>query len=169
MDHETTPSYTLTVQAGDGHGGTAPATVNVTVTDVEEPLTGFTLVDASDQTVLATLTGGAIVELADLENGSYAIRADLAHGESVGSMKLELTGTKTVTKTENLAPYSLYGDNGEDALRGEALPEGSYTLSATAYSDSNLGGDELGTLEVSFIVTQATPPRPSAVRSTASR
>ena len=133
------------------------------------PLTGFSLLDASTQTVLATLTDGAIVEVADLENGSYAIRADLAHGESVGSMKLELTGTKTVTKTENLAPYSLYGDNGEDALRGEALPEGSYTLSATAYSDSNLGGDELGTLEVSFIVTQATPPRPSAVRSTASR
>ena len=36
LDHETTPSYTLTVKASDGKGGTATATVTVTVTDVAE-------------------------------------------------------------------------------------------------------------------------------------
>ena len=38
---------------------------------------------------------------------------------------------------------------------GAALPAGSYTLTATAYENKNLGGDTLGTLEVSFTVTQA--------------
>ncbi len=36
LDHETTASYTLTVQASDGNGKSATATVTVTVTDVAE-------------------------------------------------------------------------------------------------------------------------------------
>ena len=159
LDHETTPSYTLTVQADDGNGGTATATVNVTVTDVEEtspgPLTGFTLVDASDQTTLASLTGGASVELADPDGGSYAVRADVDANANIGSVRLALSGAKSVSRTENVAPYSLYGDGGADDLNGQTLPAGSYTLTATAYANSNLGGDELGTLEMSFTVTQA--------------
>ena len=38
LDHETTPNYTLTVQVDDGNGGTATASVIVTVTDVAEDL-----------------------------------------------------------------------------------------------------------------------------------
>ncbi len=157
LDHETTPSYALTVQADDGNGGTATATVNITVTDVDEstagPLTGFTLVDASDQAVLATLTDGGSVELADPSGGSYAVRADVDANAAIGSVSLSLSGAKAVTKTENVAPYSLYGDGGANALRGESLPAGSYTLTATAYAESGLAGDKLGTLEVSFTVT----------------
>ena len=36
LDHETTPSHVLTVEAADGRGGSATATVNITVTDVAE-------------------------------------------------------------------------------------------------------------------------------------
>ena len=160
LDHETTASYTLTVQADDGEGGTDTATVNVTVTEVDEPstnpLTGFTLVDASDQSVLASLTSGASVALADPNGGSYAIRANVDSTASVGSVRLVLSGAKTVTRTESVAPYSLYGDSYEGAasdLHGQALPAGSYTLTATAYSERAGGGDELGTLEVSFTIT----------------
>ena len=136
-------------------GGPPPLSALDVTDDAQGPLTGFTLVDASDQFVLASLTDGASVELADPDGGSYAIRADLAEGETAGSVRLELSGTKSVTRTENLAPYSLYGDGGEDDLHGQALPAGSYTLTATAYAERNLGGDELGTLEVSFTVTPA--------------
>ena len=38
LDHETTPSYRLTVEAGDGRGGAATTTVGVSVTDVAEDL-----------------------------------------------------------------------------------------------------------------------------------
>ena len=159
LDHETTPSYTLSVQADDGNGGTATATVNVTVTDLAEsttgPLAGFTLVDASDQTVLASLTDGLSVVITDPDNGSYGIRADVADGETVGSVRLALSGAKTVSRTENVAPYSLYGDGGANALSGDSLPAGSYTLTATAYAESSLAGDELGTLEVMFTVAKA--------------
>ena len=159
LDHDTAPSYTLTVQADDGNGDTAIATVSITVTDVAElgtgPLSGFTLVDASDQTVLATLADGGTVELADPDGGSYGIRADVDSNVTIGSVSLALSGAKTVSRTESSAPYSLYGDGGANALSGESLPAGSYTLTATAYSERNLDGNRLGTLEISFTVTQA--------------
>ena len=121
------------------------------------PLSGFTLVNAADQSVLASLTDGADVVLADPDGGRYGIRADLASGRTVGSVSLTLTGARTVgPKTENLLPYSLYGDNAtgpNSALNGENLPAGSYTLTATAYSQARLGGNQLGTLTISFTVT----------------
>ena len=126
------------------------------------PLTGFTLVDASDQTALATLTDGGSVALDDPASGDYAVRADVESGSAIGSVHLDLTGAKSHSQTENIAPYSLYGDEGANALTGEALPVGSYELEATAYSQKNKGGNELATLSVSFTVAEAAPtPRPT--------
>ena len=120
------------------------------------PLAGFTVVDASDQTVVGTLTDGDSLALDDPDNGSYGIRADLESGEEIGSARLELTGAKDVAQTENIAPYSLYGDDA-DGLHGESLPAGEYTLTATAYAEARLGGAVLGTLAVSFTVTGPAP------------
>ena len=124
------------------------------VAEASGPLTGFTLLDASGQTVAATLSDGVTVELDDPASGSYAIRADVETGSDIGSVYLELGGAKSVSRTENVAPYSLYGDGGADALTGGTLPAGSYDLEATAYEEKNRGGDELGILSVSFIVTE---------------
>ena len=82
------------------------------------PLTGFTLLDASGQTVAATLSDGLTVELDDPASGSYAIRAEVQSGSAIGSVYLELSGAKSVSRTENVAPYSLYGDGGANALTG---------------------------------------------------
>ena len=116
------------------------------------PLAGFTVVDASDQSVVGTLTDEDTLPLDDPDNGSYGIRADVEAGETIGSVRLELTGAKDVDQTENIAPYSLYGDS-DGNLNGQALPAGEYTLTATAYAEERLGGDVLGTLAVSFTIT----------------
>ncbi len=120
------------------------------------PLAGFSLIDASDQTLIAELTDGATVTLDDPDAGSYAIRADITDDTHTGSVRLQLTGPKTAgPKTESYAPFSLYGDHpsgGDRHLDGEALPAGQYTITATAYSQNNLHGTELGTLEMSFTV-----------------
>ena len=117
------------------------------------PITGFTVVDASDQSVEGALADGGTLALDDPVGGSFGIRADLESGATIGSMRLELTGEKTHDQTENIAPYSLYGDSGGN-LSGESLPVGEYTLTATAYSEARLGGETLlGTLKVSFSVT----------------
>ena len=61
-------------------------------------------------------------------------------------------------KAENLAPYSPYGDQRDGSARkldGELLTVGRHTLTAASYSERSQGGDELGTLQVSFPITQA--------------
>ena len=155
-------SYTLTATAyaeRHGHGETlGTLTVSFTVAvEAASPsagvLTGFTLVDVSDQSTVAALLDGAEVDLGARFAGSFGIRANVASNATVGSVALSLTGAKTVSRTENIAPYSLWGDvncGAGSALHGAALPAGSYTLSATAYAQRSAGGAVLGTRTVSF-------------------
>ena len=151
------------------------------------PLTGFTVVDAADtdQAVLwkhqtdgskpeegdtwKEWTDGGTLALGDPESGRYGIRVDTESGEGIHRVALELTlestGEKKVDRTDDAAPYSLYGDEGEDALHGESLPVGSYTLKATAYTED---GEILGSLEISFTVALAKPGRPQTLKGEAS-
>ena len=115
-------------------------------------LTGFTLVDAGTNGDLMALADGSTVRLGELLAASYGIRAEMSPGAAPGSVRLALSGAKTVTRNDDAAPYSLYGD-GAGRVNGEELPPGSYTLRATAYADSGGRGDERGSLEVSFTVT----------------
>ena len=124
--------------------------------------TGFTLVDAGDGTEVSALTDGASVTLVDPANGSYGIVAAVAADAGVGSVRLELTGAKTVTVTDNAAPFSLYGDE-DGTVAGEGLPAGSYTLTATAYAEADGGGTALGTATVSFTVAATAPVDPDAL------
>ncbi len=172
LDIEIGPGvYYVRVEAtGDGHMGYlmyfnlevaspgAPEGPNTAPTSVAAgPLTGFSLIDAADQQVLGDLVDGARIELLDPANGSYAIRADTEVGVAIGSVGFEFsTDGDTLSKTENLAPYSLRGDNGPGALLGAPLAPGSHMLRATAYSQRNRTGDQLGTLEVSFTIAEPT-------------
>ena len=146
--------------AGDAEG---LSSVEVEATPVAAPaapsagvLTGFVLLDASDQSTVASLSDGADIDLGGRSGGSFAIRADVAQDATVGSVALSLSGAKTVSATENIAPYSLWGDhndgNGGRALDGASLPAGTYTLAATAYAEARASGTVLGTLSVSFEV-----------------
>ena len=142
----------FTDDEGNDEERTSPATAAVSVGP--GPLTGFTLVDASDQSVLwEHWTDGSALTLDDPDNGSYGIRVDVESGEDIRRVRLQLSGAKTVGKAEGIFPYSLYGDGGEDALNGDNLPTGDYVLKATAYSE---GDAVLGRLQVSFTV-EATP------------
>ena len=159
-------SYTLTATAYAARGGAGDVlgtlTVPFTVAVAAPPpppagvLTGLVLLDASDQSTVATLSNGAAIDLGGSSGGSFAIRADVAADTTVGSVALSLSGAKTVSATENIAPYSLYGDRGDGAggraLDGGTLPAGSYTLSATAYAGRGASGTVLGSRSVSFQV-----------------
>ena len=117
----------------------------------EDVVAGFTLVDAASGTDVGWLADGTDVTLADPANGRYGIVAQAAPG--IGSVRLELAGAKAVAHTDNAAPYSLYGDAG-GTVEGEVLPAGGYTLSGTAYTEADGGGNALGTRTVSFTVKE---------------
>ena len=160
-------SLTIKVQVSFFDDKSNPETLTSAATAAVEaaspapgPITGFTVVDASDQSVEGALADGGALALDDPDGGSFGIRADLESGATIGSMSLQLTGEKTHDQTENIAPYSLYGDSGGN-LSGELLPVGEYTLTATAYSEARLGGNVLGTLKVSFSVTETATQQPN--------
>ena len=122
------------------------------------PLAGFSLVAGGTGNVLAELVEGAVVVTDDYSTTSFAIRANLATGETVGSIVLELVrDSVTAERTEGYAPYSLYGDEGHQNLTGMPLPAGNYQLTATAYSETGGGGEEEGRLTVSFTVVESAP------------
>ena len=130
-------------------------------TESASALTSLVLVDTGSGAETALADGDALV-LEDPSNASYGLAASVAADAGVGSVRLALTGAKTVTVTDNAAPYSLYGDE-NGTVTGAGLPVGSYTLGATAYAGADGGGAELGTLEVSFRVAAGEPVDPDAL------
>ena len=148
----------VTVTPGDG---SAAKTWTVTVTGASDPgvLTGFVLVDASNDADLGAVESGGTVSVS--ADGSYGVRAEVEENAEVGSVVLTLAGPgaeDTHTRTESIAPYSLYGDDMQGAEHGRALPAGTYTLTATAYADRGGAGDVLGTLAVPFTVAVEAAP-----------
>ena len=121
-----------------------------TIYNQEDLLTGFTLVDAASGTDIGSLTDGSEVTLDAPATGQYGIRVETVPETGIGSVRLALSGAKTVTRTDNAAPYTLY------AAGGEGLPPGAYTLQATAYADPDGGGTARQTRSVSFTVAAAT-------------
>ena len=115
----------------------------------EDVLAGFTLVDAAAGTDVGWLADGTEVTLDAPATGQYGVRVETLPEAAIGSLRLRLSGAKAVTRTDNAAPYTLYAEG------GEGLPEGAYTLQATAYPDPDGGGTALQTLSVSFTVTAA--------------
>ena len=95
-------------------------------TKVRSVLAGFSLLDAdgSSQGLLAALTDGATVELADPDGGSYAIRAELVEGELAGSVHLELTGTKRGEVHRKRGAVPAGGRRGNGPARGLVHAEG---------------------------------------------
>ena len=116
----------------------------------EDVLAGFTLVDVAAGTDVGSLTDGTEVTLDAPATGQYGVRVETIPEAAIGSLRLALSGAKTVTRTDNAAPYTLYADG------GEGLPPGAYTLQATAYADPDGGGSALQTRSVSFTVAEAT-------------
>ena len=74
---------------------------------------------------------------------NFAAATSWASG--VRSVKLELTGPKTASRTDSTAPFTLF-----ESPAGQVMPAGDYTLKATSYSDVDAGGTAGTPKSVSF-------------------
>ena len=68
--------------------------------------------------MLAALTDGATVELADPDGGVVRDPRGAGRGRTAGSVHLELTGKKTAKATDDEAPYLLAGGEGDGPAPG---------------------------------------------------
>lgn len=71
---------------------------------------------------------------------------------SVNCVEFKLTGQKTHTQRENVAPFSLFGDSGPNSIRSGGLQPGSYKLSATAYPQPNRKGTPSAEVVLNFAI-----------------
>ena len=129
----------------------------------QAPLAGFVLFDnAAGGADVAALSPGAVLD--GLASERLNVRVEVAPGAEVGSVKLALSGRQSASRTENLAPYALFGDRG-----GQAFPSGSYTLTATPYAEANLGGAPGPALSMTFTVAAADRTAPSVTVTSGAR
>jgi hypothetical protein len=109
----------------------APAIIK-SFTLIDTSVTG--IVDGSPVAGYDPITDGSTISLATVGT-QLSVRANLT--ATVGSI---LFAHDQTTHTENRAPYVLCGDDGAGTISNCNLAAGTYTLTATPYTDANLGG-----------------------------
>ncbi|MEH0154334.1 T9SS type A sorting domain-containing protein [Limibacter armeniacum] len=162
----TVGNHTVTAVAYSGSNGSGSllgqATVQFTVSgdDTPPPPSGdeltLQLIHTSTNTVVTELQGNYILNLSEFNSNAFSVIA--ISSKNPESVKFQFNTTQ---RTENIAPYALFGDvNG--ALIGKPIAIGSYNLSATAYSNDNASGNVLEQLQVTLtVIGQDTPPPPT--------
>ncbi|RYZ49603.1 MAG: hypothetical protein EOO14_20410, partial [Chitinophagaceae bacterium] len=128
--------------------------ITVSVSSATAPVVNsFTLVNASNEQDLMTLTNNAVLNLGTLSSTALNVRANAGNAASV---KMVLSGAQSKTIIENVVPFALYGDaNGNYNAWTPVV--GSYTLTATPYSATGAKGTAGAPLAINFTVTNQAP------------
>jgi predicted phage tail protein len=92
---------------------------------------------------------------------TWNVRAN-SNPSSIGSVYFSLTGPLVATKTENSAPYALFGDS-DGVYQGRELPVGKYVIEAIPYSGSNRSGSVGATYRIEFEIKDLPPSIPALV------
>ena len=112
----------------------------------ESLITGFTLTNLSTNADVQAIAAGDTITLDNPADGNYSFRANPTNEAVIGSVKLELAGTHTASRTDNDQPYTLHDHT------GAGLPSGNYTIKATVYTDHDAGGTPHQTISTSFSI-----------------
>jgi hypothetical protein len=166
-------NVTLTVDSKNGDVGTlqalflddevvattptaAPTLTTGPTLAANQQLASFMLVNADNSEDIKTLVAGETLNLATLPSRNLSIRA-ITTPTVVGSVVLSLTGAQTKNVTENIAPYTLFGD-GNGRYNPWTPAVGTYRLQGTPYSVSGGTGVAGASLTTTFtVIDQAVP------------
>ncbi|MEM1339553.1 MAG: BspA family leucine-rich repeat surface protein [Bacteroidota bacterium] len=124
----------------------------------QNAITGFVLVNADTNEDIGSITDGMVFAQTNLLTTNLNIRAEAT--SDVESVRLALTGPLVNSRNENVAPYALFGDRASNYF-GRLFPLGSFSITATPYSENGLRGDQGTAITVSFSIAlpqSAAPP-----------
>jgi hypothetical protein len=142
-------TYVFAMSATDSKNITSSDEVKVVVSAAAaQTVSSFTLINADTDQPIKTLVNGETINLAALPTKNLNLSANTSPA-TVGSVRFVLNG---VAKNESIRPYAWAGDNNGN-LNPWTPPNGTYTLTVTAYSGSNGGGLAGKPVQVSFTVT----------------
>ncbi|MEN9870830.1 MAG: hypothetical protein RLZZ171_1818, partial [Cyanobacteriota bacterium] len=119
--------------------------------------TGITvgLYDADTDTLIAPLENGTQIQASEVAGKNLTIAAsvpeDSVYFEQVESVFLNLNDGQ-VTRTENVEPYAIFGGNNGDYFNGGVDLQGEHTIAFEMYSQDELGGEMVGSMDVNFSI-----------------
>ncbi|MGC4034077.1 MAG: hypothetical protein QM754_20540 [Tepidisphaeraceae bacterium] len=130
-------STTTSSSAVEGNTASSTAT--------KPSVAGFSIVDGSGNVLgsYSNITGDITISLSSLKTRNIQIKASASSNTS--SIKFGFTGRST--RTENTAPWTVFGDSKNAATTWYAT-KGTYTLSATAYTADNAAGTASATKSI---------------------
>lgn len=138
----------------------APDPSNPPVSEAESFIT-FALVNAETNEIAAgyeNLGVNGEIDLSDIDFDQFNLIAQINENHpqaaAVKSIKFE---SNLGDRTENVAPYALFGDKSGDFF-GQALAAGEFTVKATAYTGKRGTGEEIGTTDLTYTVLNSSAP-----------
>ncbi|MBT8235337.1 MAG: hypothetical protein KJO04_04020, partial [Bacteroidia bacterium] len=149
----TAGSYEIRVVVTDNDGDTASDTINITAGNSNPPppppASGITITRINPISDASTgpLYNGNTLDL----GANLNIRANISNSNAK-SVYFKLRGATFRNQVENVAPYSLFGDDSGDYKPG-TWNSGSHTLTVEAYSGTNRSGSLLGSRTYNFNVS----------------
>lgn len=155
-------NYAMSVSAysGSSGGGSSGGTYTLNFSIGSQSTGGsniyvgeVTLINANNNSSIRTLTDGASFDLANLPTRDLNIGAE-GGSSQVASIYFQLSGAQSTTRTENAAPYALFGDNGGNYFSWTPRT-GSYTLRITPYSSASRQGQQGDVKTITFTVTDS--------------
>ena len=128
--------------------------------DVAEPMLEETemavgLYDTEEDTLVMPIEDGMEIEASEIAGKhltiAVSIPEDSSYFEEVGSVFLDLNDGE-VTRTEELDPYALFGDNEGDYFQGASDWQGENNIAFEMYSQDELGGEMIGSMDIEFSI-----------------
>ncbi len=156
-----TGQHTLTASpfSADNAGGTAGTAQTVSFNVINQPaVTNLVLINAQTDQVIKTLANGDEINLADFPANQLSIRADVVGGSLVKSVRFRLDANASF-RTENLAPYVIFGDSSGD-IAGGTFSVGPHQVEATPFTGANATGTGGIGKSVTFTVVDEPAPAP---------
>ena len=123
------------------------------------PVTGLVLVDAEQDQDIAAIEDGETIDVHLSTTDSLSIRAEVENVAWLESVRFELTGPHETTHVDEGAPYTLFGDDGQENYEGASLPDGTYEITATPFWDSAAAGEAGASLKRSFSIAGVADPQ----------
>ncbi|KJD34629.1 hypothetical protein PK35_02300 [Tamlana nanhaiensis] len=156
-------NYQISLVAFDNSGNRSQNSNEVSFTTLFTEV-NFTLehINAGNNSVVANISNGYSAN----EDVFRDFNVNAIPSRTAASVSFNLTGPVTTNRSENSAPFSLFGDNGTEFNAGNHLPEGSYTLTVRAWSSTFGSGTIIGETTVSFTVLAPTPDTESPTEPT---
>ena len=122
------------------------------------PVTGFVLVDSQRDVDISTIEDGGTIDVHLSAAVSLSIRAEVEDVSWLGSVQFELAGPFATSHVDNQAPYTLFGDDGQEDYDGGSLPDGDYEITATPFWETDAAGAAGAPLQMTFSIAGVADP-----------